>query len=163
MSIFDELKAATHGEVEADGLVYRIRKVTSRDLLAVKAKHLAATLAHREGEEWAPETDPEAIAAQEAANLADADRFVQASVIGVRRAEATDWEPLRIVATEADEDLTAAPVRMWVETLPIRVRVAIAGAAGSLTLTAEGSRVVDSFRSRPVDPAASGGVSEAVR
>ena len=163
MSIFDELKAANFGEVECDGLTYRIRKVNSRDLLAVKARHLAATMAHREGEEWAPETDPAAIAAMESANLAEADRFAQASVVGVRRTEAPDWEPLRIVADEADEDLTAQPVRMWVETLPIRVRVAIAAAAGALTLTAEGSRVVNSFRGGSVDPAAGGGAGEAVR
>ena len=163
MSIFDELKAQTHGEVEADGLVYRIRKVTSRDLLAVKARHLAATMAKREGVDYAPETEPEAISAQEAEKLAEVDRFVQACVVGVRRSDATDWEAVRVVADESAEDFAAEPARMWVETLPIRARIAIAAAGYTLTMTAEGARVVDSFRGGSGDPAADGGAGPAVR
>ena len=163
MSILDELKAATHAEHEADGLVYRIRKVTSRDLLAVKARHLAATMARREGEEYAPETDPEAIAAEERMKLEEIDRFVQACVVAVRRSDAPDWEPVRIVANEADEDHGAVPPRMWVETLPIRVRVGIAAAGYSLTMTAEGAQIIDSFRGGSVAPAAGGSAGKAVQ
>lgn len=163
MSIADELKAASLGEVECDGLRFQVRKIVSRELLAVGARHMVATLAKREGDDYAPETEQEHILAQQLAVLSEADLWCVASVVATRRTEADPWEPLRIVGAEADEDLSASPPRLWVEALPMKARGAILHAATALTMGREGSATIDSFRRGSEPAVAGGGTGEAVR
>ncbi len=164
MGIAEKLAAQATVVVEIPelGIEVRAHKLTNIDLLAAGSRNFAAHL---------PQAPPENV------ELSDADKMEQTQIIlneadlwtiaSVREGRETgenggDWEPLRVVANETEQDPKAGLV--WIQSLPMSARTAIFGAVYALTMAREGAhKAIATFRGRPESGAAGGQPGTPVR
>lgn len=131
MGFADTIAAAALREVEAGGAYWRIRNVTTHDLIMVGLPMLARLPSVVEGEVAEVEGKAEAAALMEPGAMMEMVGFQQAivcaGVLAGRTSPDDAWEPIRIVRAEGDEDRAASPPRLCVESLDADTRNALWG------------------------------------
>lgn len=126
-------------EVDGGDLVYRVRKVVSRDLVDRGFGLVLAAAAPARREQRTPQATIAAI--RESAEYLAA--LVVAGVVAIRPTDDEAWEDWRIVADEADEDHAAG--KLWIGSIPADVVAKIGQAVMEFSGGGEGAAALSSF------------------
>lgn len=174
MGIIDEVIAATEREVTFDVLVFKIRKVCSRDLVLHGRPMLAAIPTGNEpgAEEPAPQPDDEAARLRSLINstlrnpMAVVDQIEMRNVVvcaGVTAARKPggEWETVHLTPAPEDEDRERAV--MWVERLDPDMLAKLFAEILSLSSSPEVARHLTTFRGGPERGGARGRTRKKVR
>lgn len=170
-TFLQRLQKKAYTEVEYAGVRYRLRACVGEDMLLLHVALLAiimppdaqdmlteATIKQAEGpdkeelerayqrELFQRLNDPENQRKAHEINVA----FLCASVVEADIGEG--WEELRVVAREEDQDVSAAPNRIWAANLPPGTIQAVGGAARLLSFGGEENRKrIRAFRGKSSD------------
>ncbi len=139
MGVVERIRAKQFAQVERGGLTFRLRRVTSRDLLDRGCALILACGA---------KPAQSAVSADDAVSLLRSSgeyvaAVVVASVAAIRSSDAEAWEDWAVVLDEADEELTAG--RIWIGSLPDGAAAVIYDAAITHSGGGEGAAALPAF------------------
>jgi len=153
VSLVADLISREHTDVEADGRLWRLRRVDSAALASAGVAMLLMLPSAAEGELPSPaqalrRASPEA-SARTAAKM---DELLCAGIAASSDDDGETWEPVRFVLRRQEQDVEADPPRLHVSLLPGPARNPLISAI--MAQATEGGRAVErvaAFRGEPGD------------
>ena len=166
-NLLEAIEASAYKEIEADGMVWRLRKICSADLAEVGHAAIAMSQGLASNGGKPSEADAEKIMASQSkdklqtmARLKDA--VTAAGLVGVRDAQSEEWVEVKCVLDSDKSDPKNGTI--WVGSLPNHVADLLFSEI--LSLATDGGAAVErlqAFREKSRQPATAGSSGETVQ